>query len=207
MPMPAMIAATLGVIALGGGIAFVAMRSRGGPKKPAMRQCKRCGADVPDSDLCANCRREAAEALRRTNAERIEQQRQAADESRREQERQAARLEQQKHREAEEKRVREFEEERARQHAEKIAEAVAPNAPEPPAAPTGYEEESTDPYAVLGLKKDASLDAINNAYQQAKKKYDPELVGHLSEEVQAHYRSKADAVEKAYQTLTGAQPA
>ena len=46
------------------------------------------------------------------------------------------------------------------------------------------------------------------AYDQAKKKYDPDLVGHLSEEVQSHYRAKSEAVDKAFQTLTGGpQPA
>jgi hypothetical protein len=206
MSTPTMIVATLGVVALGGVVAFVAMRSRGG-RKPAMRKCKSCGADVPDAELCANCRREAAEALRRANAERVEQQRQAAEEARREQEREATRIEQAKMREVEAARVRAYDEQREREHASKVAEAVTPNAPELP-APTGYEEEPTDPHVILGVAPDASAEAIAAAYQQAKKKYDPDLVGHLSEEVQTHYREKAAAVEKAFQTLTsGPQPA
>jgi DnaJ-domain-containing protein 1 len=198
MSMPTMIVATLGVVAVGGGIAFVAMRS----KKSAMRTCRGCGAAVPDSDLCANCRRETAEALRRANAERVEQQRQAADEVRRESEREAARSAQATLREAEAARVRAHDEQRDREHAAKIAEAVAPNAPEPPPAPSGYEEESTDPYVILGVKPDAAPDAIRAAYDQAKKKYDPDLVGHLSEEVQSHYRAKSEAVDKAFQALS-----
>ena len=204
MSMPTMIVATLGVVAVGGGIAFVAMRS----KKPAMRQCRTCGVAVPDSDLCANCRREAAEALRRSKAERAEQQRQAVEEVRRDQERDSARAEQAKLREAEAARVRAYDEQRERDHAAKITEAVAPTAPEPPPAPSGYEEESTDPYVILGVKADAAPDAIRAAYDQAKKKYDPDLVGHLSEEVQSHYRAKSEAVEKAFQALSGGpQPA
>ena len=104
--------------------------------------------------------------------------------------------------------MRAYDEQREREHAAKVAEAVAPNAPEPPPAPSGYEEEPTDPYTILGVKPDAGPDAIRAAYEQAKKKYDPDLVGHLSEEVQAHYRAKSEAVDKAFQTLTGGpQPA
>jgi len=208
LPMPVMIGAAVGVIAVGGGIAFVAMRS----KKPAVAartgKCRQCGAASPDSDLCANCRRAAAEALRRANAERIEAQKKMAEEAKREQQREAARLEQQKHREAEERRVREYEEMREREHAAKIEEAVATNAPEPPPPPSAYDAEAFDPYVILGVAPDASADVIKKAYEAAKKKYDPDLVAHLSEEVQQHYREKSQAVDKAFEVIGGgSQPA
>jgi curved DNA-binding protein CbpA len=62
-----------------------------------------------------------------------------------------------------------------------------------------------DPYAVLGVPPDASIEDIGVAYQKAKLKYDPDQVEHLSAEVQEHYRAKADAVERARQELTAEQ--
>ncbi|HEY6213567.1 MAG TPA: hypothetical protein VIW45_14845 [Vicinamibacterales bacterium] len=190
--------AAIGVVAVAGAIAFVAMRS----KKPAARQCRSCGTTIPaDFELCANCRREAAEALRRANAERAEQMRQAAEDARREEERQQVMLHRQKVREEEERRLREHEEMRQREHASAEPVSAAANASEPPAL--AADSDVFDPHAILGVKADATPEAITAAYEAAKKKYDPDLVGHLSEEVQAHYRDKAQAVEKAYRTLTG----
>jgi DnaJ-domain-containing protein 1 len=63
-------------------------------------------------------------------------------------------------------------------------------------------EEVFDPYAVLGVPHGASRDDIGAAYQKAKLKYDPDQVAHLSAEVQAHYRAKAEAVDRAHQKLT-----
>jgi hypothetical protein len=194
-----MIAGSLGVVALFGGVALVVMRTRAKTKK-----CKSCGADTPaesESEFCENCRRQMAEAARQRKAEQAEQARQAADEAKREADQQNRRLEMQRAREAEEKRVREYEELKQREYESKVAEALRPNAPEPePAAPCA---DSADPRAILGVKTDATADAIATAYEQARQKYAPDLVAHLSEEVQAHYREKAEAVEKAYQTLTG----
>ena len=105
-------------------------------------------------------------------------------------------------REAEEKLVRDYDEAREREHASKIAQAVAPNTPEPE-PPSPFDAEAFDPYMILGVSPDATADAIRAAYQAAKKKYDPELVGHLSEEVQAHYREKAEAVQRAFEVIGG----
>jgi len=196
-----MIAGALGVVALVGGLAFVVTRTRGSKTK----KCKSCGASTPaeaESEFCENCRKQIADAARQRKAEQAEQARQAAEEAKREADQKARRLELQKAREAEEKRVREYEELKQREYESKVAEALKPNAPEPD-PPSPYDAVAFDPHAILGLEADATSEAITAAYQAAKKKYDPDLVGHLSEEVQAHYREKADAVEKAYQTLTG----
>ncbi|HMD33777.1 MAG TPA: DnaJ domain-containing protein, partial [Vicinamibacterales bacterium] len=188
-----------------GGVAFVVMRTRGAKTK----KCKSCGADTPaeaESEFCENCRKQMAEAARQRKADQTEQARRAAEEAKRESDQKARRLELQKTREAEEKRVREYEELKQREYESKVAEALRPNTPEP--APTSpYDANAFDPHAILGLAADATPEAITAAYQAAKKKYDPDLVGHLSEEVQAHYREKAEAVEKAYQTLTGGSQA
>jgi hypothetical protein len=63
-------------------------------------------------------------------------------------------------------------------------------------------QEAFDPYAVLGVPRDATKEDIRAAYQQAKLKYDPDQVIHLSEEVQAHFRAKAQEVDRAHQKLS-----
>ncbi len=200
-----LVAAGVGVLALVG-VAFVVMRARGSK----MGTCSKCGAPVAAdaaSELCDRCRNELAENLRRTKAEQAEHARLAAEEARKEAEQKARRLEVQRQRELEERRVREYDEARQRAHAEKVAEASRPNEPEPQPAPSPFDPDAFDPHAILGVKPGAAPDTLKAAYDAAKKKYDPELVGHLSEEVQAHYREKAAAVEKAYQQLTGSAPA
>src|SRR5262249_54052599 len=145
--------------------------------------------------------KQIADAARQRKTEQAEQARRAAEEAKRDADQKARRLELQKAREAEEKRVREYEELKQREYESKVAEASRPNTPEP--QPSRDADESP-PHAILGLNADATPDAITAAYEQAKKKYDPDLVAHLSEEVQAHYREKAQSVEKAYQTLIAA---
>jgi hypothetical protein len=196
-----MIAGSLGVVALVGGVALVVMRTRTKTKK-----CKSCGSDTPaesESEFCDNCRKLMADAARQRKAEQAEQARQAAEEAKRDAEQKARRLEMQKAREAEEKRVREYQELKQREYESKIAEAMRPNVPEP--EPAAYGANAADPHSILGVEADATTDAIAAAYAQAKQKYAPDLVAHLSEEVQAHYREKAEAVEKAFQALTGGQ--
>ena len=61
-----------------------------------------------------------------------------------------------------------------------------------------------DPYEVLGVPRDASKDAIQSAYLEAKAKYDVDQVSHLGMDLQDHFRLKAQAVERAYQMLTSA---
>ena len=59
-----------------------------------------------------------------------------------------------------------------------------------------------DPYAVLGVPQGSSKEDIRAAYDAARLKYSPDLVTHLSPEVQEHFKAKAQAVELAYQKVT-----
>jgi preprotein translocase subunit Sec63 len=69
-------------------------------------------------------------------------------------------------------------------------------------APAVDQLEVFDPHAVLGVPHDAGLDDIRAAYEQAKTKYDPDLVSHLGDEARAHFQTKAESVEHAYQMLS-----
>ena len=60
----------------------------------------------------------------------------------------------------------------------------------------------SDPYAVLGVPRDASKEDISAAYQRARSKYDPDQVTHLSAEVQEHFKTKAQEVARAHQKLS-----
>jgi DnaJ-domain-containing protein 1 len=197
------IAGTLGTVlaAAGFGFVFVTRKTRRAP-----HQCRTCGVDVPDSDLCPACRHEAAETLRRANAERAQIQRAQEDEERRQHEQE---IEQQEQRARDEQEARQREQEMARQLAaeeELLRQSDAPVLPGGPAvgqtAPAVDEPAVFDPHAVLGVPPDAGLDDIRAAYEQAKTKYDPDLVSHLGDEARAHFQAKADSVERAYQMLS-----
>jgi DnaJ-class molecular chaperone len=54
---------------------------------------------------------------------------------------------------------------------------------------------------VLGVAPGATPDEIHAAYLQAKAKYDPSQYEHFGSELQAHFKSKAEAVERAYRML------
>lgn len=195
--------------------------------KAALAFCRVCGEPAQRGDLCATCRHEAADAQRRAAAERPEApsstpndharrpevqtggvaraeatvtapaadmastattqaaqltQAQALESRRREQEQTVqARIE----REREEARAQEAERRRWQQAA---AAAIA-------------EESPIDPRSVLGVGADATPEQIHAAYEQAKQKYSPDLVSHLGSELQDLYRTKAQAVERAYQLL------
>jgi preprotein translocase subunit Sec63 len=60
-----------------------------------------------------------------------------------------------------------------------------------------------DPYAILGVPREASPQEIERAYSVAVSKYDETQVAHLGDAIQAHYRAKAEAVEQAFRQLTG----
>jgi DnaJ-domain-containing protein 1 len=62
-------------------------------------------------------------------------------------------------------------------------------------------EEAFDPYAILGVPRDATKAQISAAYREGMAKYDPATVSHLGDDVQAHFKAKAQAVERAYQSL------
>jgi hypothetical protein len=185
------------VLAAGGGALFFLKTRR------ASHKCRVCGSDVPAAgDLCQKCRHEAAEAVRRAAAECVEQaraqeeglkrQKEQEEEQRREkaQQEEEARLLLEHQQRQEEARQRAEEERRQEEEArEQRQSAVVP-------------QEEFDPYAVLEVARNASKDDIRAAYEEAKVKCDPAQVSHLGDEVQEHFRSKSQAVERAYQILT-----
>ena len=184
------------IVALVAGGVFVAMKGR-----RVVHKCRVCGADVPaGGNLCQKCRHEAAEALRQAAAGRADEQRAQEDERRRkvereeEQRRQRAQQEEDerlRQQQQEENRLREDEARRLREeesHRRSLAAAS---------------DEEFDPYSVLEVSRDAGKDAITAAYEEAKSKCDPTLVSHLGMEVQEHFKAKLEAIERAYQTLTG----
>ena len=66
-----------------------------------------------------------------------------------------------------------------------------------------FSEEATGVELLLfDSHNDANPVAIDAAYQLAKTKYDPDVVSHLGDEAQAHFKAKAQAVELAYQILS-----
>ena len=185
-----------------GGVAFVALKSR-----RTTHPCRVCGVVVADSDLCPACRHEAAEALRRAAGERAQTQKALEEEERRQRESEVEEREK-RARDEEEARLRELELARQHQEEEELqrqAQARVTVA----TAPSGVSVEETDvfdPYVVLGVPSEAGPDAIRDAYQQAMTKYDPKLVEFLGDEAQAHFKTKAQSIERAYQMLSGAQP-
>jgi len=206
------IGATLGlVIAVVGGARFI-VKTRRPP-----RTCRQCGTELEAAgDLCAMCRREAAELRRRTateqrspeNGEALgagvqelsgEHQIQSADalledgcpvrvEDENEDQRNEA----------------EAEHEPATDEQETVVsppvEKIADHAVEP--VPVRVREALFDPYVVLGIMPGATRDEVRTAYEDAKSKFDPKLVSHLSSEVQKHFKARSSALERAYQLLT-----
>ncbi len=181
----------IGGVASAGGTAFMLMRG----KRTQHTVCRGCGAAVEGSgDMCANCRHEAAEARRRAIAERAEEERLQAERAKRDAERlkEEARREQARRDEA--LRLAAEEEQRRREEQERrLQRARADDTPD--------REQAFDPYAVLGLAPGATADAIRAAYEQAKAKYDPSHYEHFGVELQAHFKAKADAAERAFRML------
>jgi hypothetical protein len=194
--------ATLGAAA--GGLVF-AMKSR--PHAP--RVCRACGTGVEGAgDLCAPCRREAAEALRRAAAERAERERMNEIQEREQRERDEE--DRQRHALAEEAAQRQQQdlirqvevatqkaEEEARRHHAEDAEAQRQ-------AVSIDEDAVFDPYRVLEIPSDANADVIQAAYAKAKAKYDLRDVEGMGDEIKQHYSQKALAADRAFLMLTGA---
>ena len=185
-----------------GSVAFVALKPR-----RTTHPCRVCGVVVADSDLCPTCRHEAAEALRRAAGERAQTQKALEHEERRQRESEAEERDK-KARDEEEARLRELELARQRQEEEELQRQVQATVGVAAASSSASIEETDvfDPYLVLGVPSEADPDAIRAAYQQAMNRYDPQLVEFLGDEAQAHFKAKAQSIERAYQMLSGAQP-
>jgi flagellar biosynthesis GTPase FlhF len=188
------IGATLLTLIVVAGAVLLAAKARRPP-----RTCRVCGGDVPESgDLCQKCRHDAAEAVRFAAAERADQQRAQQEEQRRLSEREEEQR-RQKTRQEEEAPLRQQEE--ARQQEKDARQREEEKAASQPSLGAIASQEVFDPYAVLGVLRDASKEDILAAYQQAKLKYDPDQVTYLSAEVQEHFKAKAQEVDRAHQKL------
>jgi len=186
--------------------------------KRAPQVCRVCSTALPGTgDLCAACRHDAAEPLRRAAGERVERQR-AEEAEQRQQRDQADQQRQDALRQEEDDRLRQLEnqrraedEERRREEDARQEEAEARRqyaAPPPAVSATRSDEGESefDPYLGLGLPPDATIEAVRAAYEEARKKYDPDLVEHLGFDVKEHFAEKSRTVERAYRMLTdGAQ--
>jgi hypothetical protein len=194
--------ATLGAAA--GGLAF-AIKARPG----APRVCRVCGTGVEGAgDLCAPCRREAAEALRRAAAERAGKQRATETQEREQRERDEDDRQRQAHEAEEAQRhqqelIRESED--AAQRAEADARRRHAEEAEAQRRVVSLDDDAVfDPYRVLEIPHDANADVIRAAYTKAKAKYDIGEVEGLGDEIKQHYAQKAEAADRAFQMLTGA---
>jgi hypothetical protein len=197
------IAGTVGSVLAAAGFVFLAVRSR-----RARHPCRVCGVVVPDSDLCPACRHEAAEARRHAAVERAHNERAQEEEERRKREYEAEQRELEARRDDGEARVRDQElarqqqeEQQQPQHTDKDAQPQS-HAAVVPLVPAVEEDEVFDPYVVLGVPCEAGQDDICTAYQKARTKYDPDLVSHLGDEAQTHFKEKAQSVERAYRMLS-----
>jgi len=193
---------------LGAGVAAGAGVVVTGRIKIARHQCRTCGARVPPpGDLCANCRKQAAEALRHAAAERADQERAEQEERRareqaEEQLRARADIEAQLQRERDERMQRARQEEAIRHRVEEALRQAEDQ--ERQRNPGGRDD--FDPYATLGVARNASQDVVLAAYEKARAKYDPNAVADMGQEAQLHFKTKFDAVERAYQMIAGSVP-
>lgn len=58
-----------------------------------------------------------------------------------------------------------------------------------------------DPYKVLGVSKEASIDEIKRAYRKLAAKYHPDKVNHLGEEFKGLAEKRFKEIQEAYQEL------
>jgi hypothetical protein len=194
---PLWIGGTLAALAAVGGGALMLVRRR-----RITRKCLVCGADVPESgELCPTCRHEAALALRRAAAERVDRERAELEEQHRQSGREEE-LHRRRAREEEEARLQQQQEDAARRREEEARRQKEEEESRQRNRASVDAEDAVDPYAVLGVPRDASKAAIDAARQEAHLKYAPEQVAHLGPELQEHYKRKAEAVEQAYRKLT-----
>jgi uncharacterized membrane protein YkvA (DUF1232 family) len=63
------------------------------------------------------------------------------------------------------------------------------------------DDHSKDPWSVLGIGRDASLEEIKRAYRQLAMKYHPDKMIHLGEEFRALAENRFKEIQQAYQEL------
>ena len=159
--------------------------------------------------LCPACRHDAAETLRRAAAERTTQlARDAEQRGQQRQEEERRRLkaledEREQQRKQEEARLLGLQEAARRREEDARRLQVEKDVLQPSqfTVASGIGKDALDPYAVLGVPRDSSVEKIRSAYKEANLKYNMDQVAHLSDELQQHFKVKAQAVERAYQIL------
>lgn len=93
-----------------------------------------------------------------------------------------------------------------REFAERKARGADGPGGEPPGA-SGRAEATppggagSDPYAVLGVPRSASQEAIRAAYRARMREYHPDKVSHLGEELQQLAHRKAQEIQRAFEAL------
>lgn len=70
-------------------------------------------------------------------------------------------------------------------------------------APAPVEPIPTDPYELLGIGPDATPEAITRAYRTQLKRYHPDLVVGLGDELQRVAHERTIAIQRAYEALRG----
>lgn len=60
---------------------------------------------------------------------------------------------------------------------------------------------SQDPYAILGVGRNASVDEIKQAYRKLANQYHPDKVSHLGEEFQKLAEERFKEIQEAYRSL------
>ena len=200
---------SLAVVAGAGAVVAIRLKKKRTPK--TQKVCQKCSQPLAaGGDLCASCRHEAGIAAKQAIAERAAEERaelerkrverEQADERRRQLDQQVVDAEK-------------LEEARRQDEVRRQAEAQrrqpdVVHVPVPVVAAIGAEIDDQapaedDPYAILGVSREASRQDIDRAYSLAASKYDETQVAHLGDAVQQHYRAKAEAVEQAYRQLAG----
>ena len=187
------------VVAAGGAsMAFNARRRFG--------TCRTCAVKLLErGDLCQACRHEAADALRRATAERVEMARLQEEEQRREGAREAELQQRARDEEARRQQWEEAQQEHARQEEARAHAQRADEAQRARQADVAAPADEFDPYVVLGLTQGAGAADVEAAYHTVRSKFDLDLVADMGVELQEHMKRKAEAVERAYETLTASR--
>ena len=73
--------------------------------------------------------------------------------------------------------------------------------PAPPPPPPAADEAGDDPYAVLGVARDASEADIDRAYRQLMGRYHPDRVAGAADEIRALAETRARAINDAYDRI------
>jgi flagellar biosynthesis GTPase FlhF len=182
----------------------VALLSFGSRSKS--RACRVCGGEATESDMCQKCRKDAAERVRRAAAERQKKESAKDEEQRRYQQRDAdlkARIarEAEQARQMQEELAKRVEAERLQREQLAAPRAAAPAAQASTAIDPMTGEEVFDPYKVLNIPRELSKEFIELVYHEAKKRLDPDLVEFCGDEAKAHFKAKAEALDRAYEIL------